>query len=118
MRRHLDWSSHHLVAGQDRADTTHPDLSHAIPPKATERPLSEPTDPMVAPETSAKEWGAHSLRIGGATDLAAAGASPLLLQAKGRWSSDIGRIYSRMTRKCQLAASKLMHKAHSCTHEN
>lgn len=57
-------------------------------------------------------WGAHSGRIGGATDLAATGrASQLLLQAKGRWASDIGRIYARMTRRCQLAASSLMQKA-------
>ena len=58
------------------------------------------------------EWGAHSGRIGGATDLAATGrASQLLLQAKGRWASDIGRIYARMTRRSQLAASGLMQKA-------
>lgn len=57
-------------------------------------------------------WGAHSCRIGGATDLASTGkASQLLLQAKGRWSSDIGKIYARMTRRCQLAASRLMQQA-------
>ena len=58
------------------------------------------------------DWGAHSCRIGGATDLVATGkASPLLLQAKGRWASDIGRIYARMTRRCHLAASELMQSA-------
>jgi len=58
------------------------------------------------------EWGAHSCRIGGATDLTSTGrVSPLLLQAKGRWASDIGRIYSRMTRRAQLAASELMYAA-------
>ena len=58
------------------------------------------------------EWGAHSMRIGGATDLASTGdTSPLLLQARGRWASDIGQIYARMTRRCQLAASGLMQKA-------
>lgn len=58
------------------------------------------------------QWGAHSGRIGGATDLAATGkSSQLLLQAKGRWASDIGKIYARMTRRCQLAASRLMQKA-------
>ena len=56
-------------------------------------------------------FGKHSLRIGGATDLADAGASPLLLQAKGRWASDLGRIYARMTRRSQLAASKTMMRA-------
>ena len=54
--------------------------------------------------------GAHSFRIGGATDLADQGASPLLLQSKGRWASDIGRIYARMTRRAQLAASRLMQR--------
>ena len=59
-------------------------------------------------------WGGHSARIGGATDLVATGkTSPLLLQAKGRWSSDIGKIYAtgRMTRRSQLAASRLMQSA-------
>lgn len=59
-----------------------------------------------------KQWGAHSCRIGGATDLVATGkASAVLLQAKGRWASDIGKIYARMTRRCQLAASELMQAA-------
>ena len=58
------------------------------------------------------QWGAHSFRIGGATDLAATDkCSPALLAAKGRWASDIGNIYARMTRKSQLAASRLMHTA-------
>lgn len=58
------------------------------------------------------EWGAHSCRIGGATDLMATGqASQLLLQAKGRWASDVGKIYARMTRNGQIAASKLMQSA-------
>ena len=63
--------------------------------------------------TDASEWGAsHSCRIGGATDLVATGqASPLLLQAEGRWASDVGRIYERMTRRCHLAASTLMQSA-------
>jgi hypothetical protein len=58
-----------------------------------------------------KEFGAQSARIGGATDLAGTGrASQLLLQAKGRWASDIGKIYARMTRKQQLAVSDLMYE--------
>lgn len=59
--------------------------------------------------TTAADWGSHSCRIGGATDLVATGkASPLLLQVKGRWASDVGRIYARMTRRCHLAVSELM----------
>ena len=55
--------------------------------------------------------GAQSTRIGGATDLAGSGrASQLLLQAKGRWSSDIGKIYARMTRRSQIAVSNLMYE--------
>jgi hypothetical protein len=61
-----------------------------------------------------KEFGAQSCRIGGATDLAGTGrASQLLLQAKGRWASDIGAIYARMTRKQQLAVSDLMYECKS-----
>ena len=57
-----------------------------------------------------REFGAHSMRIGGATDLVDRHASPLLLQAKGRWGSDIGKVYARMTRKAQLDVSLLMQK--------
>eukprot|EP00327_Prymnesium_parvum_P009739 CAMPEP_0184391484 /NCGR_PEP_ID=MMETSP0007-20130409/14136_1 /TAXON_ID=97485 /ORGANISM="Prymnesium parvum, Strain Texoma1" /LENGTH=183 /DNA_ID=CAMNT_0026741611 /DNA_START=76 /DNA_END=628 /DNA_ORIENTATION=+ len=63
-------------------------------------------------ERNLDEWGAHSCRIGGATDLGSSkGASPLLLQARGRWASDIGKIYNRMTRQALLAASKMMYGA-------
>jgi hypothetical protein len=62
--------------------------------------------------TSRAEWGAHSARIGGATDLVATGkTSQVLLQAKGRWASDIGKVYARMTRRHQLAVSRLMQQA-------
>ena len=52
--------------------------------------------------------GGHSARIGGSTDLVDTKGSALLLQAKGRWGGDIGRIYARMTRRAQVSASKLM----------
>ena len=59
-------------------------------------------------------FGGHSARIGGATDLCDSGkASELLLKAKGRWASDIGKIYSRLTRRALLASSRLMQKAKS-----
>ena len=58
------------------------------------------------------QWGAHSPRIGGASDLASTGeACELLVKARGRWASDIAAIYARMTRRSQLAASRLMQKA-------
>ena len=58
---------------------------------------------------STEEWGAHSGRIGGATDLT--GKDPALLKAKGRWGSDIAFIYARMTKRSQLKASKQMQSA-------
>jgi hypothetical protein len=54
------------------------------------------------------EFGAHSPRIGGATDLG--DESPLLLQAKGRWAGDIGKIYARLTRRGLVRASRAMQK--------
>ena len=42
-------------------------------------------------------FGAHSLRIGGATAALAAGVSPQLIRLMGRWSSDIYEIYCRMS---------------------
>jgi len=41
------------------------------------------------------EFGAHSLRIGGATALFAAGADPIHIRTMGRWSSDCYRLYVR-----------------------
>ncbi|KAL1498545.1 hypothetical protein AB1Y20_008417 [Prymnesium parvum] len=63
-------------------------------------------------ETAMQHWGAHSCRIGGATDLSASpGASPLLLQARGRWASDVAKIYNRQTRQALLEASSMMYGA-------
>ena len=42
-------------------------------------------------------FGAHSLRIGGATAALAAGISPSLIRVMGRWSSDIYHIYCRLS---------------------
>jgi len=44
-------------------------------------------------------FGAHSLRIGGATAALAAGVDPAVIKAMGRWSSDTFEIYTRMTRE-------------------
>ena len=41
------------------------------------------------------EIGSHSLRIGGATALFAAGADPIHIRTMGRWSSDCWRLYVR-----------------------
>ena len=42
-----------------------------------------------------REFGLHSLRIGGATALFAAGATPIVIRTMGRWSSDCYRLYVR-----------------------
>ena len=42
-----------------------------------------------------RHFGLHSLRIGGATALFAAGADPLVIRTMGRWSSDCYRLYVR-----------------------
>ena len=52
-----------------------------------------------------KKFGGHSARIGGATGQF---SESMILSAKGRWQSDIGKIYAR-TRRAHLAASELMH---------
>ena len=44
---------------------------------------------------SPAEFGAHSLRIGGATALFKAGASQIDIMTMGRWSSDCYRLYVR-----------------------
>ena len=50
---------------------------------------------MSAVGEPALEFGAHSLRIGGATALFAAGADPMHIRTMGRWSSDCWRLYVR-----------------------
>ena len=42
-----------------------------------------------------EEFALHSGRIGGATRLAAMGASPLMIQREGRWSSSAFMLYVR-----------------------
>ena len=61
----------------------------------------------------AEDTGGHGPRIGGAIDLSEVTGSESLLKAKGRWASDIGRIYARMTKRAQMAASRAMQKGSS-----
>ena len=44
-------------------------------------------------------FGAHSLRIGGATAAYAAGVPPATIRLMGRWSSEIYMIYTRMSKE-------------------
>ena len=50
---------------------------------------------MAAIGENSTHFGTHSLRIGGATSLFAAGADPTVIRTMGRWSSDIYRLYVR-----------------------
>ena len=49
------------------------------------------------------QFGLHSYRIGGATALFAAGATPLTIRMMGRWSSDCYRLYVRACYQQTLA---------------
>ena len=53
------------------------------------------------------DYSGRSLRIGGATDLHAAGGDPYVVQLAGRWDSQAHRAYSRATLGQML---KLTHK--------
>ena len=50
---------------------------------------------MVLVGEGAEGYSTHSLRIGGATALFAAGATETVIRTMGRWSSDIHRLYVR-----------------------
>ena len=57
---------------------------------------------MAAAGQDPARYGAHSLRIGGATAALAAGVPPALIRVMGRWSSDIYEIYTRMSVEAAL----------------
>ena len=46
-----------------------------------------------SPGAAARNFGTHSLRIGGATALFAQGADPTVIRTISQWSSDIYRLY-------------------------
>ena len=50
-------------------------------------------------------FGAHSLRIGGATAALAAGVPPEVIRAMGRWSSEVYQIYMRLSREAATRVS-------------
>ena len=53
-------------------------------------------------------FGAHSLRIGGATAALAAGVSPAQIRLLGRWSSDVAEVYMRMTQQAAGCFSQVV----------
>ena len=61
---------------------------------------------MQAAGCDPRVYGAHSLRIGGATAALAAGVSPQMIRMMGRWSSDIYEIYCRMSVQAALAVGR------------
>ena len=58
------------------------------------------------------KYGAHSLRIGGATAALAQNVSPALIRLMGRWSSDVYEIYCRMSQQSAVHVGKLIATAH------
>ena len=60
-----------------------------------------------ADEPDPSHFGTHSLRIGGATALFAAGADETVIRTMGRWSSDCYRLYVRACFEKTLKWSRL-----------
>ena len=56
-------------------------------------------------------FGAHSLRIGGATAALAAGVSPQLIRLMGRWSSDVYELYCRMSLQSAVSVGRAISSA-------
>ena len=54
---------------------------------------------MAAAGREPRFFGAHSLRIGGATAALAAGIPPAVIRLCGRWNSDLWEIYTRISRE-------------------
>ena len=53
-------------------------------------------------------FGAHSLRIGGATAALAAGVHPSIIRITGRWSSDVWMVYARLTKQAAFRVSAVI----------
>jgi hypothetical protein len=54
------------------------------------------------------QFGAHSLRIGGATAAMAAGVDSAVIKVMGRWSSDVFMIYTRINRESAARMSSVI----------
>ena len=69
-------------------------------------------------------FGAHSLRIGGATAALAAGVAPAQIRMMGRWSSDVYEIYCRLSEEAALrvgaaiGSARVRPAARAFTHEH
>ena len=61
------------------------------------------------------EFALHSLRIGGASCLAAgSGVSDRVIQRKGRWKSDAYKVYSRSNMEDSGLVSRKLARQESC----
>ena len=69
---------------------------------------------VVADGGDPKLYGAHSLRIGGATAALAAGVSALVIKAMGRWGTDVFEIYAHLSDR---AARSFGHNISSVDYE-
>ena len=58
-----------------------------------------------------RRFSGRSLRVGGATELAALGVPPLTIQLLGRWDSAIYRAYTRVSRGQALRLSEALASA-------
>ena len=56
-------------------------------------------------------FSGRSMRVGGATELHAAGANELTIALLGRWSSDCARLYTRASQGQVLALSRMLSRA-------
>ena len=65
----------------------------------------------------ARLFSGRSLRIGGATEIAAMDVSPLTVQLLGRWDSEVYRAYVRCSRGRALSLSAAMGRAGSRPHD-
>ena len=55
-----------------------------------------------------ERFGAHSLRIGGASAALAAGVEPSMIRLLGRWASDVAELYMRVSRQASSRLSAVV----------
>ena len=55
-----------------------------------------------------RSFGAHSLRIGGASAAFAVGVEPSAIRLAGRWSSDVYEIYLRLSREAAVRLGRVV----------
>ena len=95
-----------------------PLFCHANGVSITTRQVREEVRAVMAAAGQRPElYGAHSLRIGGATAALAAGVPPGLIRLMGRWSSDVYEVYCRMSVEAALNVGRALASAEVTTFE-